>query len=516
MEAVEKKSQFATESVGKLIVKFAIPCVISLVVNALYNIVDQIFIGWGVGYLGNGATNIVFPITIIALAFAVLIGDGGAAYISLKLGEGDKESAKRGVGNVIVMVTVVGILIMVVFLAALDPILTLFGSTDILRPYALDYGFIIGIGLPFTMISMAINAVIRVDGSPKYAMFSMVLGAVINIVFDAIFILVCNMGVTGAAIATVMGQVASFIVSFVYLFRFKTFKFEASFLRLKAKTCGSILSLGVSSFITQIAITIVMVLFNNLLNKYGAASEYGAEIPLTAMGIVMKVNQIMLSILVGIAIGAQPVIGFNYGSKNFARVKKAFFIAITAAEIIALIAFFIFQFAPMSIVVLFGAEEGLYNEFAVLCFRIFLMLCPLNGFQTVAAIYLQAIGKPVKSAIVTLSRQIVFLIPVAVVLPMYIGINGVLWSGPVADGLAFLLALGFIIFEMVKLKELQHENALSCDVDAEEYKADVSAEGAENAEFSEQNDSGTQDCVFSEECGGQPESGVSQNENIVE
>lgn len=455
--STEPKSQFATEPVGRLIVKFAIPCVISLVVNALYNIVDQIFIGWGVGYLGNGATNIVFPITIIALAFAVLIGDGGAAYLSLKLGEGDKESVKKGVGNTIVMVTIVGIVIMVVFLAALDPILTLFGSTDILRPYALDYGFIIGIGLPFTMISMAINSVIRVDGSPKYAMFSMVLGAVINIVFDAIFIFACNLGVTGAAIATVMGQVASFIVSFVYIFRFKTLKFDKSSLKLHAKTCGRILSLGVSSFITQIAITIVMVLFNNLLKKYGEASVYGAEIPLTAMGIVMKVNQIMLSILVGIAIGAQPVIGFNYGCKNYARVKKSFIIAITAAEVIAVIAFFIFQFAPMSIVSLFGSEEGLYNEFAVMCFRIFLLLCPLNGFQTVAAIYLQAIGKPIKSAIVTLSRQIIFLIPVAVVLPIYIGITGVLWSGPVADGLAFVLALILILVEVGKLKHRRTE-----------------------------------------------------------
>lgn len=453
----EKKSIFATEPVGKLIIRFAIPCVISLVVNALYNIVDQIFIGWGVGYLGNGATNIVFPITIIALALAVLIGDGGAAYLSLKLGEGDKNSVKKGVGNSLVMVTVAGILVMAIFLIFIDPILGLFGATDSLRPYALEYGYIIGIGLPFTMISTALNAVIRVDGSPKFAMFSMLLGAVINTVFDPIFIFVFKMGVQGAAIATVMGQVASFIVSVTYIPRFKTLRFDVSALRLHAKVCGGILSLGVSSFITQIAITIVMVLFNNLLKTYGAASIYGAEIPLTAMGIVMKVNQIMLSILVGIAIGAQPVIGFNYGSKNYARVKKAFLIAIIAAEIIAFIFFFIFQFAPMAIVILFGSEEGLYNEFAVKCLRIFLMLCPLNGFQTVAAIYLQGIGKPVKSAVVTLSRQIIFLIPAAVVLPIYMGVTGVLWSGPVADGLAFILAFALIGYEMKKLSRMEAE-----------------------------------------------------------
>lgn len=270
----EKKSIFTTQPVGKLILKFAIPCVISLVVNALYNIVDQIFIGWGVGYLGNGATNIVFPITIIALALAVLVGDGAAAFYSLKLGEGDKESVKKGVGNAIVMVTIAGIAVLVVFLAFFNPILMLFGATDVLLPYAQDYGWIIAIGLPFTMISMAINAMIRVDGSPKYAMFSIVLGA-INIVFDALFILVFKWGVMGAAIATVMGQVASFIVSVVYVFRFRTVKLEKSDFKLNGKICGNILSLGVSSFITQITITVVMILFNNLLKTYGAQSEYG-------------------------------------------------------------------------------------------------------------------------------------------------------------------------------------------------------------------------------------------------
>lgn len=455
-----KDSPFATQPIGKLIVKFAVPCVISLLVNSLYNIVDQIFIGWGVGYLGNGATTVVFPITIIALAFAVLVGDGGAAYLSLKLGEGDIDSVKKGVGNSIIMVTVIGILVMVITLIFMNPILTLFGATDVLRPYALDYGYIIAIGLPFTMISTALNAMIRADGSSKFAMFSMLLGAIINTVFDPIFIFVFKMGVQGAAIATVMGQVASFIVSILYIKKFKTFKFDKAALKMNGKVCGKVLSLGVSSFITQFAITIVMALTNNLLKTYGAQSVYGAEIPMTAMGIVMKVNQIMLSILVGIAIGAQPVIGFNYGCKNFARVKKSFKIAITAVEIIAVIAFCLFQFAPMALVSMFGAEDELYNEFAVKCFRIFLLLCPLNGFQTVAAIYLQAIGKPVKSAIVTLSRQIIFLVPAAVLLPMAIGVTGVLWSGPVADGLAFILALALILYEMRKLKHDLSDGAL--------------------------------------------------------
>lgn len=450
----EHKSPFATEPIGRLIAKFAIPCVISLLVNSLYNIVDQIFIGWGVGYLGNGATNVVFPITIIALALSLMIGDGGAAYLSLKLGEGNIEQAKKGVGNAVTMVTVVSIVLLVVFLIWIDPILTLFGATDVLRPCALEYGTVIGIGLPFMMIPAALNSMIRADGSPKYAMFSMALGAVINTVFDPIFIFVFHMGVRGAAIATVMGQVATFLVSVFYLFRFKTFRFDTSALRLHWKTCKKVLSLGVSSFITQIAITIVMALSNNLLAKYGADSIYGSEIPLTAMGIVMKVNQILISILVGISTGAQPIIGFNYGSKNLTRVRKAFDIALVASEIVAVIAFLIFQFAPMRVVSLFGSEEGLYNEFAVMSFRIFLLLCPLTGFQTVAAIYLQAIGKPAKSALLSLSRQIIFFVPAAVILPVFMGVKGVLWTGPVADGLAFVLSLALIVYERKQLKKV--------------------------------------------------------------
>lgn len=451
----ESKSPFATEPIGRLITRFAVPCVISLLVNSLYNIVDQIFIGWGVGYLGNGATNVVFPITIIALALALMIGDGGAAYLSLKLGEGDLASAKKGVGNAIAMVTIVSVALTVIFLVFINPILNLFGATDTLRPYALEYGYVIGIGLPFMMIPAALNSMIRADGSPRYAMLSMVLGAVINTVFDPIFIFVFHMGVRGAAIATVMGQVGSFIFSVVYMPRFKTLHLDRTSFRLKGRTCTNILSFGISSFITQFAITIVMALTNNLLASYGASSVYGSEIPLTATGIVMKVNQILISILVGISVGAQPIIGFNYGSKNFERVRKALDIALVASEIISVIAFLIFQFAPMSVVSLFGSEEGLYNEFAVMAFRIFLLLCPLTGFQTVVAVYLQAVGKPIKSAILSLSRQIIFFVPTAIILPMFLGVTGVLWTGPVADGLAFLLSVGLLVYERRQLKKIE-------------------------------------------------------------
>ena len=448
----QTQSPFATEPIGRLIVKFAVPSVIALLVNSLYNIVDQIFIGWGVGYLGNGATNIVFPITIIALALSMMIGNGGAAYLSLKMGEGEVETAKKGVGNAVTLVTIVSILLAVIFLVWIDPILTLFGATDVLRPFALEYGFIIGAGLPFMMISAAINSMIRADGSPKYAMLSMVIGAIINVILDPVFIFVFQMGVKGAAIATIIGQVASFVVSVLYMPHFKSVQLNKSNFAPCAKVSVNIVIFGLSSFITQFAITIVMALTNNLLAKYGAQSVYGAEIPLTATGIVMKVNQIMIAILLGIATGTQPIIGYNYGAKSYHRVKKALEISLIASEIVSVAAFLIFQFAPMSVVSLFGSEEGLYNEFAVKAFRIFLMLCPLTGFQTIAAVYLQAVGKPVKSAILSLARQIIFFVPTALILPLFLGVEGVLWTGPVADGLAFLLSLAFLLYERNHLK----------------------------------------------------------------
>lgn len=448
----QTQSPFATEPIGRLIVKFAVPSVIALLVNSLYNIVDQIFIGWGVGYLGNGATNIVFPITIIALALSMMIGNGGAAYLSLKMGEGEVETAKKGVGNAVTLVTIVSILLAVIFLVWIDPILTLFGATDVLRPFALEYGFIIGAGLPLMMISAAINSMIRADGSPKYAMLSMVIGAIINVILDPVFIFVFQMGVKGAAIATIIGQVASFVVSVLYMPHFKSVQLNKSSFAPCAKVSVNIVIFGLSSFITQFAITIVMALTNNLLAKYGAQSVYGAEIPLTATGIVMKVNQIMIAILLGIATGTQPIIGYNYGAKSYHRVKKALEISLIASEIVSVAAFLIFQFAPMSVVSLFGSEEGLYNEFAVKAFRIFLMLCPLTGFQTIAAVYLQAVGKPVKSAILSLARQIIFFVPTALILPIFLGVEGVLWTGPVADGLAFLLSLAFLLYERNHLK----------------------------------------------------------------
>jgi len=446
-----KQNPLATEPIGRLIAKFAIPSVISLLVNSLYNIVDQIFIGRGVGYLGNGATNVVFPITIIALAFALLVGDGAASYLSLKLGEGKKEIAQKGVSNAILMLTAIGIIFLIMGSIFLKPLVLFFGATDIILPFALEYGRIIIIGLPFVIIGVGLNSMIRADGNPRYAMLSMIIGAIINTVLDPIFIFGLGMGVKGAAIATVLGQLVTCILSLAYINKFKNVKVTKQSLTFNWKISKIILSFGISSFITQIAITIVIAVTNNMLTIYGAQSSYGAEIPLTALGIIMKVNQIMISIVVGIAIGAQPIIGYNYGAGNYHRVKKTFQISITLATIVTVVSFLCFSFFPQAIINLFGSEDGLYNEFALKCLHIFMMLCILNGFQIVAGIFFQALGKPLKSAIVSLSRQIVFMVPSAILLPRVMGVEGVLWAGPIADSLAFILAFVLILFEMKDL-----------------------------------------------------------------
>lgn len=447
----EVKNPLGYEPIGKLIGQFAIPCVISLIVNSLYNIVDQIFIGHGVGYLGNGATNVVFPITIITLAIALLIGDGGAAYLSLKLGEGDQEAANLGVGNAVVLSIAAGIILLLIGRIFLDPLLYLFGCTDVLYPYAHDYGRVIVLGIPFVVVSTALNSIIRADGSPQYAMGSMIAGAVLNTVLDPVFIFVCGWGVNGAAIATIIGQIASCLFSLIYLRKFRTVSMKKSHFILNVKSCKAVTSFGISSFITQAAVVVVMAVTNNLLAKYGARSVYGAEIPITALGITMKVNQIMISIIVGIAAGAQPIIGFNYGSGQMGRVKKTLKWTIISATAVAVVFFVIFQFFTQGVIELFGAEEGLYNEFAHKCFKIFLLTCVLNGFQTVASIFMQAIGKPVQSALLSLSRQIIVLVPAAFLLSFVMGVEGVLWSGPAADTIAFVMAGILLTVQMRKL-----------------------------------------------------------------
>ena len=453
---MEKENILGTEKIGKLVRKFSIPCIISLVVNSLYNIVDQIFIGQGVGYLGNGATNVVFPLTIIGLAFALMFGDGASAYLSLKLGEKKKEEAAKGVGNGIVMSTIVSILFCAITLIFLPQLLNLFGCTDALRDYAISYGWIIAIGLPFSMIGTTLNSIIRADGSPKFAMASMVTGAVLNIILDPIFIFVFHMGVEGAAIATIFSQFITFLLNVFYLRKLKTIKLNKESLKLKWDVARRVVTLGISSFITEMTFVILISVENNLLGKYGVDSKYGSEIPITVVGIVMKVNQILSSIILGIAVGAQPILGYNYGARKFDRVTKTLKVVLSMSVIISTIAFILFQTIPDKLISIFGSGDANYMEFACLTFRIYLLLCICNGVQIPAGIFFQAIGKSSRSAILSLSRQILLLIPAMFILSSIFGVMGVLYAGPVADGIAFILAAILLIIEVKNLKKTNY------------------------------------------------------------
>lgn len=443
------------EKIGKLIRKFSIPCIISLVVNSLYNIVDQIFIGWGVGYIGNGATNVVFPITMLCLAFALMFGDGSSAYLSLKLGEKNKKEASKGVVNGILISIIVSILLCAIIIGFLPQILNLFGCTDALREDAMGYGFFVALGLPFMMIGTTLNSIIRADGSPKYAMTSMVIGAILNVILDPIFIFVFKMGVEGAAIATSISQFVTFAMNVAYLRKLKTIKITRDDIKLKPSIVGRVSMLGISSFITQMSIVLVMAFENNLLGKYGAESEFGSEIPITVLGIVMKISQILNSIIIGIASGAQPIFGYNYGAQNYDRVRKTLKYVLGLSLIVSTIAFLLFQLIPDKLILIFGSGNELYIEFACYAFRTYLMLCICNGIQIPAGIFFQAIGKGVKSAIISLSRQIVFLIPAMVVFGATFGIHGILYAGPFADGLAFIIAGILLILQVRKFKKVE-------------------------------------------------------------
>ena len=448
-----KELDLGTEKIGKLLRKFAIPCIISLVVNALYNIVDQIFIGWGVNYLGNGATNVVFPITVICLAFAFMFGDGTSAFLSLKLGEKKEKEAEKGVANGILASIIVSLILCAIVLIFLPALLNLFGCTDALRSYALSYGYVIACGIPFVMIGSTLNSIIRADGSPKYAMISMVAGAILNIVLDPIFIFSwgLNLGVAGAAIATVISQFVTFLINIIYIKRFKTIKLSKESFKLELKIVKAVATLGISSFITQMAIVVVITVQNSLFKAYGDASKFGSDIPITVLGIVMKINQILSSIIIGIAAGSQPIIGYNYGARKLDRVKKTLTIVLALSFSVSLVAFILFQSIPEKLIGIFGSGDELYNEFACITFRTFLMLTIFNGIQISSGIFFQAIGKPTQSAFLTLSRQILFFSPAAIILSKFFNIMGVLYAGPVADGLAFIIAATLLIIEMKNL-----------------------------------------------------------------
>lgn len=453
IEQAEQKNALSSAPISGLMLKYAIPSVVALVVNSLYNIVDQVFIGWGVGTLGNSATNVIFPLNMVMMAFALLIGDGGAAYLSLELGRGDRKKAEKGVNNTFSWLIIVAVVFFVVCAVFLKPLTGLFGATPDNLEYALAYGRIVVIGFPFVIVGCGMCSLIRADGTPQLTMIAMIVGCVSNVILDALFVLGFGWGMEGAAIATVIGQLLNFAVSMWYLPRFKTVKISLSAMNPRLSLLKKISGLGVSSFVSQIAVAIVMTVVNYYLVHCGAQSEYGSDIPLAAFGIVMKFNTILTSVVTGIATGAQPIVGYNYGRRDYGRVKKTFALAAKSATLVAILFFLAFQLLPQQLTALFGDQGELYTNFSVLSFRIFPMLCFLNGFQTVAAIFFQSIGKPVVSGVISLSRQIVFLVPAVMLLCAAMGIMGVLWAGPVADGLAFVLALILMLRQLRRMNE---------------------------------------------------------------
>lgn len=447
------------EKISKLLFKFSIPCILSLLISSLYNIVDQIFVGnSSVGYLGNAATTVVYPITIIAVAFAWCFGDGSAAYLSLCQGRNDTKNSHKAIGNSIVVTLVISMIFMLLGYLFMDKLLYGFGASGATIDLSKDYFKIILIGIPFYMIANSINSVIRADGSPKFSMAATFIGAIINIILDPIFIFGFNLGIKGAAWATIIGQIASFILSILYFFRAKTFKLNIDSFKMDIKVFSNVVKLGISTFITQMSIVIISLVCNIMLAKYGALSEYGADIPIATIGICMKVFSIVINIVVGIILGAQPILGYNYGAKKYDRVKETFKLVITCSFIVGLISTLVFELCPEIVIKMFGTSNNLYMDFAIKTFRIFLMLVTFTCLIKVISIFFQAVGEPLKAAIVSLSRDIIFFVPLVIIFPKFMGVVGPLWAAPIADLIGMLISSTLIILFFRKLSNIKHTN----------------------------------------------------------
>ena len=449
------ENQLDYEKIAVLLRKFAFPSIISTLVSSLYNIVDQVFIGQGVGYLGNAATNVSYPFSTICLAIALLVGIGSASRFSLYLGQKKPEEAAKVAGNGVVLMVAAGLLYAAIGECLLEPLLWLFGATSDVLPYARQYAGVTLLGMPFLIVTNGLSSLIRADGSPKYSMLCMVSGAVANTILDPIFIFLWDLGVFGAALATVMGQILSFALAVGYLWKFKTIHFVISDFRLSLHSTLRTFGMGISSCVNQVAITLVQIVLNHSLTYYGALSIYGTDIPLAACGIVMKTNAILLSIIVGISQGVQPLIGFNYGARQYGRVREAYLLAIRWNFIVSSIGFCLFEFFPYPIISVFGSGNELYMEFAVKFMRIFLFMVLVNGVQLLSSNFFTAIGKATRGLLLALTRQVFFLIPLLLLLPLSLGIDGVMLAGPIADFIAFVLSV------MLVRKELKKQEAYS-------------------------------------------------------
>lgn len=447
------------EKISKLMLKFSIPCILSLVISALYNIVDQIFIGNSdVGAIGNTATTIVFPLTVIALAFGLMLGDGAASSMSLLAGRGEHQKISKTVLNSLLMSVIISVLFLLICFPLLDNILSFFGAkTEESLEKSHEYGYIILIGVPFYIISNMLNSIIRADGSPKIAMLSMFTGAICNIILDAIFILVFKWGLTGAALATIIGQMLSFIISVVYLFFTKTFKMKWQDFKIDFKILGEVLRLGLSSFLTQISIVIITVISMNMLAKYGAMSKYGINDPQAIIGVVMKVFSIVVNIAVGIAAGSQPIVGYNYGALRYDRVKKVLKYIIISNIVLGVVATIVFELMPSAIINIFGSNtenKDLYLEFGIYAMRIYLGGILLTLIQKVISIFLQSIGSPIKALLLSLIRDVFLMSLFTLILPLKFGIMGVLYAAPISDIIGVAFAVVFIVIEIKKMNSL--------------------------------------------------------------
>lgn len=455
-----KSSQFlGTEKISKLMIKFSVPCVLSLLVSALYNIVDQIFIGNSeLSALGNAATGVVFPIFIIAQAFAWCFGDGCAAYLNICQGKKDTQSSHKAIGTGIVVTLIASLVLMAVFYPLKTQLLTLFGASDNSIGMAIEYFNIILAFFPVFMLANMMNSVIRADGSPSWSMASMLTGAVINIILDPIFIFGLNWGMKGAALATVIGQLVSFIISFLYFFHTKTFKLTKKSFIPNFKAFGGALKLGTSSFITQMTIVIIALVCNIMLAKYGAMSVYGVDIPIAIIGIESKVFTVVINIVVGIVLGCQPIIGYNMGAKNYGRVKKLYKSILLCTIVIGVVSTLLFELAPQAIVGIFGTPTNIPNPddywvFAEKTFRIFLAFVTFTCIIKMTSIFFQAVGKPIQAVASSLIRDIVCFIPLILILPLFFGIEGVLFAAPIADFIAVIIAVILTVVFMRSLKE---------------------------------------------------------------
>ncbi len=444
--------------VTSLMIKFAVPSIIAMLVGALYNIVDQLFIGHAVGQLGNAATNIAFPFSTSCLSLALLFGIGGASCFNLNMGRGEREKAPYFVGNAAVMMGICGVVLLVVTQLFLTPLLKLFGSPADVLPLAEEYVGITSWGFPFMILTTGGGHLIRADGSPRMTMLCNLLGAVINTILDAVFVLVFNWGMTGAALATIIGQFISGTVAIVCLTRYKTVHVGLKHLRLNWQYTGKIIAIGMASFFNQLAMMIVQIVMNNLLKHYGGLSVYGESIPISVSGIVMKVNQITFSVVIGLGQGAQPIISFNYGARKYERVKKALRSAVTVGAGVAIAAFIMFQLFPREIISMFGSGSEEYFEFGVKFFRIFLFFTWLNCLQPIASTFFTSIGKSIKGVFLSLTRQILFLLPPLIFLPMFMGIDGMLWAGPIADLLSAAAAIILTAAEFRLMNQQEKSN----------------------------------------------------------